>query len=74
MMIKVSSALKQEDIKELLNSYDEDGLEFNYVKKEGIALFFETNATDLEETAAKVKKLIKSQPWGPVLFFQVIPA
>lgn len=73
-MIKLSSALKQEDIKEAMHAYDKDGVEFKFVKKEGIALFFETNATDLEQTAAEVKKYIKAQPWGPILFFQVIPA
>lgn len=73
-MIKVSSALKQDEIVELLNAYDEDGLEFSFVRKEGIALYFETNAADLEEAASKVKALIKSQPWGPVLYFQSVPA
>ena len=73
-MIKLSSALKQEDIKEAMHAYDKDGVEFKFVKKEGIALFFETNATDLEQTAAEVKKYIKAQPWGLILFFQVIPA
>lgn len=73
-MIKLSSALKQEDIKEAMHAYDQDGVEFKFVKKEGIALFFETNAEDLEKTAADVKKYIKGQPWGSILFFQVIPA
>ena len=48
-MIKISSALKQDEIVELLNAYDENDLEFSFVKKEGIALYFETNASDLEE-------------------------
>ncbi len=73
-MIKVSSALKQNEIVELLNAYDENGLEFSFIRKEGIALYFETNASDLEAAAATVKQLIKSQPWGPVLYFQSVPA
>lgn len=73
-MIKVSSALKQDDIVELLDSYEENDLEFSYFRKEGIALYFETNAVDLEAAAQRAKELIKEQPWGSVLFFQVIPA
>lgn len=73
-MIKISSALKQDEIVELLNAYDSDDLEFNFVKKEGIALYFETNASDLEEAASTAKALIKGEPWGSILYFQSIPA
>lgn len=73
-MIKVSSALKQDEIVELLNAYEETELEFSFVRKEGIALYFETNASDLEEAAKTAKALIKAQPWGSILYFQSIPA
>ena len=73
-MIKISSALKQDEIVELLNAYDENDLEFSFVKKEGIALYFEINASDLEEAAKTAKALIKGQPWGSILYFQAIPA
>lgn len=73
-MIKISSALQQDEIIELLEAYDEDGLDFKFSKKQGIALFFETNADDLEAAAKTAKSLIKAQPWGSILYFQSIPA
>ena len=73
-MIKISSAVRQDEIIELLNSYEEDDISFSFSKKEGIALFFETNAEDLEVAARLAKDHIKAQPWGSILYFQAIPA
>lgn len=73
-MIRINSALKQDEIIKLMEAYDADGLEFTFVKKEGIGLLFETNAVDLEEVSRDVKAHIKAQSWGSVLFFQVVPA
>lgn len=73
-MIKISSALKQDEIIELLNSYNEKDFEFKFVKKEGIALFFETNASNVETAAKTAKNHIKNQEWGSLLSFQSIPA
>lgn len=73
-MIKISSALQQDEIVELLTAYDKDDLEFSFFKKDGIALYFETNASDLEAAAKTAKELIKAEPWGNILYFQSIPA
>lgn len=73
-MIKISSAVRQDEIIELLNSYEEEDVSFTFSKKEGIALFFETTATDLEVAARLAKDHIKAQDWGSILYFQSIPA
>lgn len=74
MMIKVNSALQQDKIIELLNAYDEEGIQFTFSKKVGISLLFETTIDDLEKAAKTAKAAIKSQGWGSVLYFQVVPA
>ena len=67
-MITIASAMQQDEIKELLEGYNEEGMTFTFKEKQGIKLFFETSAED-PEVAAK-KELIKAQPWGTVLYFQ----
>lgn len=73
-MIKVNSALQQDKIIELLNTFDDEEVHFTYSKKTGISLFFETDAEDLEKASKLAKSAIKSQSWGSVLYFQVVPA
>lgn len=73
-MIKVNAALQQDKIIDLLNNYDEEGIQFTYKEKQGISLLFETDADDLEKAAKDAKAAIKAQSWGSVLYFQVVPA
>ncbi|MFB1050618.1 hypothetical protein [Paraliobacillus sp. JSM ZJ581] len=73
-MIEISSAVHQDKIIDLLNNYKEDGVEFSYKEKKGINLYFETNMKNLEDASKLVKKVIKGQPWGTVLYFRVSPA
>ncbi len=69
-MITIASAMQQDEIKELLEGYTEEGMTFRFKEKQGIKLFFETSAEDPEVAAKKAKELIKAQPWGTVLYFQ----
>lgn len=73
-MITVSSAMQQDAIIELLNNIDEAGITFTFKQKQGIKLFFETPAEDLEAAVKLAKETIKAQPWGGVLYFQVAKA
>ncbi|MGX7200089.1 hypothetical protein [Enterococcus nangangensis] len=73
-MIVINSAMSQDNIIELLNNYDQDGLSFNFKEKKGIKLTFETNASDLEAACKAAKTAIKAAPWGKVLYFNVVPA
>lgn len=74
-MIKVNSALQQDKIIELLNTYNnEEAIAFTFIEKKGISLLFETNEKDLEKAAKIAKSAIKKESWGSVLYFQVIPA
>ena len=60
-MLVVNMAMKQDDVIAVL---EENG--YKFVEKKGIRLFFET-----DEKAAEAKALIKAQPWGAALFFNV---
>lgn len=73
-MIEISAAVHQDKIIELLNNYNEDGVQFSFKEKKGINLYFETNLEDLERASKLVSSAIKSQPWGTVLYFRSAPA
>jgi hypothetical protein len=73
-MIEISSAVHQDKIIELLNGYNEQGIQFSFKEKKGINLYFETNAEDLEKASNLTKSAIKKQPWGSVLYFRSSPA
>lgn len=64
-MIVVNMAMKQDDVIAVL---EENG--YKFVEKKGIRLFFEADG-DLTEKVAEIKALIKAQPWGAALFFNV---
>lgn len=68
-MIKISAPLKQEEIKELLNSHDE----YEFVEKQGINLIFKTTIEDTKQAAKNAENLITAEPWGAVLFIDVRP-
>ncbi|KRM73067.1 hypothetical protein [Lacticaseibacillus brantae] len=73
-MIVINSALKQDEIKDLLTNYSQDDVTFTFNKKVGIKLYFETSMADKEAAAALAKQLIKATPWGGVIFFSTVVA
>jgi hypothetical protein len=64
-MIVVNMAMKQDDVIAVL---EENG--YKFVEKKGIRLYFEADG-DLTEKVGEIKALIKAQPWGAALFFNV---
>ncbi|GAB2021196.1 hypothetical protein RyT2_02690 [Pseudolactococcus yaeyamensis] len=64
-MIVVNMAMKQDDVIAIL---EENG--YKFVEKKGIRLFFETDG-NLDENVREIKTLIKAQPWGTALYFNV---
>ena len=65
-MITIASAMQQDEIKELLEGYNEEGMTFTFKEKQGIKLFFETSAEDPEVAAKKAKELIKALGNSPL--------
>lgn len=69
-MIFLNVPAEQDEIIELLNNYDQNGMTFKFVDRKGLKLRFETNATDLDLAAKTAKSAIKSETWGSMLSFQ----
>lgn len=70
-MIVISSALKKQEIIDLLNGKTINNVLFKYLKTEGINMFFEVNSDDLEAVVGIVKKTIRETDFGVGLFFRV---
>lgn len=70
-MISIASAMQQEEIKNLLADYNEEGISYTFKEKKGIKLYFDVTG-DAQQAAATAKQLIKAQPWGSVLYFQAV--
>jgi hypothetical protein len=70
-MIVVNAALKKEEIKAALAELDDPS--FSFSKEQGLQLYFETDADDLEEAAATAKSAIKDKI-GKGIMFSVNPA
>lgn len=70
-MIAISSAMQQDNIKELLSSYNGDDFTFTFKEKKGIQLIFNVTG-DAEQAAIKAKELIKKESWGNILYFQAV--
>jgi hypothetical protein len=70
-MISINLAQEQGKAIELLENYNQGDFSYVYKGKVGIKLQFETTG-DPEQAAKKAKELIKEQPWGTVLYFNVM--
>lgn len=71
-MIEITSAMQQEQIKELFDNKEVEGMTFKFESKQGIKLLFSVDAEDKEAAAKIAKEAIKSETWGKVLYFQVL--
>lgn len=69
-MIYVSSALKQQEIIDLLEAITGD-ISYKYLEKKGIKLAFEVVGGELEKAVDVAKATIKGSEIGKALYFQV---
>ncbi|MBP2098384.1 hypothetical protein [Enterococcus rivorum] len=69
-MLSIISPMQQDAIKQLLQDYKEEDVQFTFKEKQGIKMLFEASVEN-EAVVKKVKELIKTQPWGSVLMVQV---
>ncbi|WP_179396162.1 hypothetical protein [Lacticaseibacillus absianus] len=70
-MIFINAPISADKMIETLEAYNENGVTFKFVSKNGMKLLFETNMDDLEAAAKLAKATIKAQRWASVLYFQV---
>lgn len=69
-MIYVNCPLKQEEIKRLLIG-EHEGIMFEFIGKTGIKMSFNVNTADIEKAIAVAKEVIRADPIGRALYFQV---
>ena len=70
-MIKISSPLKRDWIKEFVTDLKYDGKRYEFIKEEKINLFFEIDTDDYDQAVRFLKDSIKASEYGKVLFFNV---
>ncbi|MCL1936754.1 MAG: hypothetical protein FWF57_10330 [Defluviitaleaceae bacterium] len=63
--------MQQEEIKKLLQEYENENFSYKFIKKEGIKLFFENTGEDAL-AARNARELIKATEWGRILYFNAI--
>lgn len=68
-MIIVNSPIMHKQIQEIVEGIEEPN--YTFQKKDGIKLYFETDAEDEEQAADIAKKAIKTNPIGSALMFKV---
>jgi hypothetical protein len=71
MRLFVSTALKAEDIRNLLEGYKEGGVSYSFIKKTGLKMEFEVSGVEGQNAVDLTKKIIRSTEYGRVLFFSV---
>lgn len=71
MKIMIQTPLKNQEIRELLDGMEANGVVFNFVEKQGMGLVFEVNQENDEDACEIAKKAIKGTVWGKVLYFSV---
>ncbi|MFI3212285.1 MAG: hypothetical protein R3Y24_02990 [Eubacteriales bacterium] len=69
-MIYISSALKQQEIIDLLEKL-ESTITYKFVEKKGIKLSFEVSGGESKTAVDTAKAAIKATDFGKVLYFQV---
>lgn len=72
MKIMVQTPLKNNEIKNLLDGLEFEGIKFTFAGKKGIGLEFEVEGGEAESACAAAKRAIKSEDWGKVLYFSVV--
>lgn len=75
MRITIQTPLKNNEIKDLLDGSELDGIRFTFIGKKGIGLEFEAESIlsneNVDAACSAVKKAIKGEDWGKVLYFSV---
>lgn len=72
-MVIVNCALRQNEIIEIVENTEIEGEKvFEYVKKEGIRIFFQCGYSDIEKACHIAQKSIFNTKVGKVLFYNVV--
>lgn len=70
-MIKVSSPLKRDWMREFVTNLEYNGKKYEFVKEEKINLYFEIDTDDYDKAIRYLKDSVKASEYGKVLFFNI---
>jgi hypothetical protein len=71
MKLFVNTALKAEDIKQLLAEYNEGGVTYRFIKKTGLKMEFDVAGAEGQAAVDLTKKIIRGTDYGSIIFFSV---
>ena len=74
MNIVIRSALKKEEIKQLLHNQTIDGIHYIHKETKGADIIFEADTTNTEHAISSAKKTVRSAPFGAAILFSVAAA
>lgn len=70
-MIKISSPLKREWIKEFVTSLEFEGKPYNFVKEKKMDLYFELETDNLDQAVRFLKDNIKASKYGGIINYSI---
>lgn len=71
MKIVINAPMARDKIVNLLSGYKVNGVEFKFIKSQGIKLEFEVINMDGQSAVTLAKNLIRETDYGKVLYFSV---
>ncbi len=71
-MLIISSPLKADRVKEVLDGYEKDGVAIRFLRKEGMRLCFEMTGRQGYEATDLAKAIIRSHAFGNALYFSAM--
>lgn len=71
-MLIISSPLKADQVKEVLDGYDKDGVTIRFLRREGMRLYFEMTGCHGYDATDLAKKIVRSHEFGNALYFSAM--
>jgi hypothetical protein len=71
-MLIINSPLKADQVKEVLDGYEKDGVTIRFLRREGMRLCFEMTGRQGYDATDLAKAIIRSQTFGNALYFSAM--
>lgn len=73
-MILVNCSIAQKEIIKLISEYKIDAeYPFEYLKTEGIRIYFDSALLEDDKACAIISNIIRGHKYGSIIFFNVVP-
>ncbi|SBV92520.1 conserved hypothetical protein [uncultured Eubacteriales bacterium] len=71
-MLIISTPLKADQVKEVLDGYQKDGVTIRFLQKDGMRLRFEVTGVKGYDATDLAKSIIRSHEFGNALYFSAM--